>query len=118
MKVEQLDDQLLSSKIDLQQKDLKIKLVEEISPLESRIKIIDHIYNQRFKKYLDYHWIQQFIVQSVGSRKFKKARDQLTHINCSYKFLPITYTSTKDVDLMWEDFANFYALIYSTITIF
>jgi hypothetical protein len=46
-----------------------------------------------------------------------RARDQLGHINYSYKFLPITCTSTKDVDLVWEDFSNFYTLIYFTITL-
>jgi hypothetical protein len=29
-----------------------------------------------------------------------------------------TYTSTKYVDLVWENFANFYSLIYFTITLF
>jgi len=117
MKVEQLDDRLISSKIDLQQRDLNIKPIEEKSPLKSEIEIINHIYNQRFKKYLDYHWIQQSIVQNAKSRIFKRARDQLVHINRSYKFLPTTCTSTKDVDLMWEDFVDFYIFIYSIITI-
>jgi hypothetical protein len=111
MKVKQLDDRLLSSKIDLQQRDLNIKPIEEKLPLKYEIKIINHIYNQRFKKYLDYHWIQQSTVQSARSRRFKRARDQLFHINHSYKFLPTTCTSTKYVDVIWEDFANFYILI-------
>ncbi len=102
MKVQQLDDQLCNSRIDLQQRDLKIKPIEETSPLEFGIEIIDHIYNQRFKKYLDYHWIQQSIIQSARSRRFKRVRDQLVHINRSYKFLSIACTSSKDVDLMWK----------------
>jgi len=48
-------------------------------------------------------------------RRFKIVRDQLVHINCSYIFLPMSCTSTKDVDLMWEEFASFHTFIYSTI---
>ncbi len=58
MKIKQVDDQLLNSKVYFFQKDLYIKLIEEKSPLKFRIKIINHVYNQRFKKYLDYPSIQ------------------------------------------------------------
>ncbi len=57
VKVKQVDDQLFNSKVDLQLRNLKIKLVGE-SLLQFGTKIIDHIYNQRFKKYLDYCQIQ------------------------------------------------------------
>ncbi len=57
MKVKQVDDQLFNSKVDLQLRNFKIELVGE-SPLEFGTKIIDHIYNQMFKKYLDYCQIQ------------------------------------------------------------
>jgi hypothetical protein len=46
---------------------------------------------------------------------FKKARDQLSHMNCSYTFLPTT--CTKDFGLDWDYFENFHKLIYSTIAI-
>jgi hypothetical protein len=62
VKIKQVDDQMLNSKVYFLQKDLYIKLIEENSPLESRTKIINHFYNQRFKKYLDYHSIQQSII--------------------------------------------------------
>ncbi len=97
VKVEQVDDQLFNSKVDLQLQNLEIELVGE-SILKFGTKIIDHIYNQRFKKYLDYCQIQLSIVQNVGSRRFMRASDQLGHINYSYKFLPITCIATKDVD--------------------
>jgi hypothetical protein len=42
--------------------------------------------------------------------------DQLNHINCSYRFLPTTCTTTKDVGLDWDDFVEFCKL-YCTITI-
>jgi hypothetical protein len=45
------------------------------------------------------------------------ARDQLSHINRSYIIFPTTCTTTKDVDLDWDDFAKFYKLLYFTIAI-
>jgi hypothetical protein len=32
-----------------------------------------------------------------------------------FRFLPTTYTTTKDVDLVWEDFIDFYILMYFSI---
>jgi hypothetical protein len=66
---------------------------------------------------LDYLWIQKSIFQNVASRSFKRARYQLSHINHSYTFLPIACTTTKDVDLDWDDFVEFYKLLYSILEI-
>jgi len=58
VKVEcQVDEQNQGSKIDLQTLDLnvKIKLVKDVSTSKFHKETIDHIYNQNFKKYLDYH---------------------------------------------------------------
>jgi hypothetical protein len=44
---------------------------------------------------------------------FKRAKDQLSHINRFYTFLPITCTTTENVDLDWDDFVKFYKLLYS-----
>jgi hypothetical protein len=49
--------------------------------------------------------------------RFKRVQDQLNHINRSYIFLPSTYTSTKDVDLNWDDLVKFYNLIYSIVAL-
>ncbi len=57
VKVEQINDQLLNSKVDLQLRNLKIELIGE-SLLEFGTKIINHIYNQRSKKYFNYCQIQ------------------------------------------------------------
>ncbi len=62
VKIKQVDEQLLNSKVYFLQKDMYVKVIEEKSPLESRTKIINHVYNQRFKKYLDYCSIQQLII--------------------------------------------------------
>jgi hypothetical protein len=65
---------------------------------------------------LNYCWIQKSIVQNVASRSFKRARDQLNHIDCSYTFLPTACTTLGD-DLDWDDFVEFYKLSYSIVAI-
>ncbi len=42
---------------------------------EIQIETIDQIYNKRLKKYFDYCWIQQSILQNVASKRFKKAKN-------------------------------------------
>jgi hypothetical protein len=46
-----------------------------------------------------------------------KRASQVNHINCSYIFLMITCTSTQDVDLVWDDFLEFYNLIYYSVAL-
>jgi hypothetical protein len=38
---------------------VKVKHVGKGLTSKIQIESVDQIYNQRFKKYLDYHWIQQ-----------------------------------------------------------
>jgi hypothetical protein len=40
----------------------KVKHVKEGSTLDIQVKTIDQVYNQRFQKHLDYHWIQKSMV--------------------------------------------------------
>jgi hypothetical protein len=52
----------------------KIEHVKEGSTLNIQVKIIDQIYNQRFQKRLDYHWIQKSMVWMLhqgASRKLE-----------------------------------------------
>jgi hypothetical protein len=60
----QVDEQNQGSKVDLQTLDLnvKIKLVKDASTSKFQRETIDQIYNQNFKKYMDYHWIQKSII--------------------------------------------------------
>jgi hypothetical protein len=67
---------------------------------------------------MDYCSIQKSIVQNIASRSFKRIRDQLNHVNHSYTFFPIGCTTTKNVDLNWDDFAKFYKLLYFNIIIY
>jgi len=102
----QVNEQNQGSKVNLQTLDLnvKIELVKDASTSKFQRETIDRIYNQNFKKYLDYHEIQKSIIQNLASRTFNRAKDQLNHINYSYIFFPITCTSTQDIDLVWDDF--------------
>ncbi len=84
---------------------------------QHHIEIVDQIYNHKFKKYLDYYKIQKSIVRNATSRTFKRARDQLSHINHSYIFLPTTCTSTQDIDLVWDGFSKFQNLIYFNVAL-
>ncbi len=104
MKIEQVEDQKLGSKLDLQK--VKVEHVKKGSKKDIEVEIVDHICNQKFQK---------SIVCNVTSRSFKRARDHLSHINHFYIFLPTTCTTTKGVNLNWNDFAEIYKLLYSTI---
>ncbi len=116
VKIKQVNDQPPSSKIDLQQRDLKITSRRR----QITIRVWDRTHRSylqpKVQKYLDYRWIQQSIVQNPRSRKFKRAKYEQTHINHSYKILLIVCTSVKDVNLMSEDFEFFYIFIYFIIT--
>jgi hypothetical protein len=54
MTIKQIVDQSPSSKEVLHHRDFNIKQIQERSLIKSRIEIIDHVYYQRFEKYLDY----------------------------------------------------------------
>jgi len=101
-KVEQIEEQKLGSKIDLQK--VKVEQIEEKSTINIHIETI-----------WDYHWIQKSIIRNVTSKSSKRARDQLSHINHSYKFLSTTCTTTtKDVDLIGmilQIFISYYILL-------
>jgi hypothetical protein len=96
---------------------VKVEHVEKRSTLDIYVQIIDQIYNQRFQKYLDYHWIQKSIIRNVTSRRFKRARYQLSHINHFHTFLPTICIAIEDVNLDWDDFVKYYKLLYATIEI-
>jgi hypothetical protein len=55
----QVDEQNQGSKVHLQTLGLnvKVELVVKTSTSKFQIEIVNHVYNQKFKKYLDYRWI-------------------------------------------------------------
>jgi hypothetical protein len=87
---------------------VKVEHVKKGSTLNIQVETVDQFYNQRFKKCMDYCWIQKSTIQNTTSMNFKRVRNQLSHINHSYTFFPTTCTTTKNVDLNWDDFAKFY----------
>jgi hypothetical protein len=73
VKVKQVEEEKLDLKVDLE--EVKVEHVEEGSMKDIEVETIDQIYNKRFQKYLDYHWIQKSIVCNDASRSFKRTRD-------------------------------------------
>jgi hypothetical protein len=47
--------------------------------------------------------------------RYSKRKGSIWLLDCFYKFLATTYTTTENVDLVWEDFAYFYTFMYSSI---
>jgi hypothetical protein len=95
----------VEERIDIQKPNLNIKVKEG-----SKTYIIDQTYNQRFEKYLDSTicspkcWITN-IQKNKGS----------TWLHKLFLFFLRTCTTTEDVDLVWEDFANLYSFTYFSI---
>jgi len=75
VRVEHVEKQKLGSKVALQKVKVKNVKKKKGSTLDIQVEIVDHVYNQRLNKYLDYHWIQKSIVQNVASKSFKRAKD-------------------------------------------
>ncbi len=64
-------------------------------------------------KYLYYWWIQKSIRFDAKYPRPKKAKYQITWVNCTHKFNLTTYTKIENKDLVWEDFSRFYELMTS-----
>jgi hypothetical protein len=77
------------------------------------IKVIKRLYKQKFKKYIYYHWIQQSICRNYKVTTLKKKIYQLAPINRTLQFIPIVCTNTSNVNLKWDEFSYFCALITS-----
>ncbi len=73
VKVKHVEEQKLSSKVDLRK--VKVEHLEKGSTSNIQVEIVNQIFNQRFQNYLNYHWIQKSIIQYVASRSFKRARN-------------------------------------------
>ncbi len=75
---------------------------------------IDELYNQKFKKFLYYHWIQSFIIFNYNICTHKKGRFLQAPRSCNLLYIPITCTWTIDQNLVWLNFEEFYAFITSS----
>jgi hypothetical protein len=72
------------------------------------------LYSLKFKKYIYYHWIQKSICRSYTTTTHqKKGRYHLAPTNHTLQFIQTTCTNTYDVNLYWDEFFYFHALITS-----
>jgi hypothetical protein len=79
--------------------------------LETNHKVIDRIYKEKFEKFLYYRCIQKSIRTNSKDPRPKRPRYEITWVNDMYRFIPTICTSTIDINLMWEDFSNFWDFI-------
>jgi hypothetical protein len=71
VKVKHIEEQKLGSKVYLQK--VKVEHVEEGSTLDIQVELVDQIYNKKFQKYLDYHWIQKSIVRKCYIKELQES---------------------------------------------
>jgi hypothetical protein len=75
---------------------------------------IDQLYNQKFKKFLYYYWVQSSIIHKHNLSSHKKGKFYLAPRNHSLLYTPTTCTKTIDHNLVWDEFEQFYASITSS----
>ncbi len=74
---------------------------------------ITQLYNQKFKKFLCYHQVQDSIICKYNLSNYKRSKFDPTSRNCNL-YTPIACIKTTNQDLVWDDFEQFYALITSS----
>ncbi len=74
---------------------------------------INQLYNQKFKKFLCYHQVQDSIICKYDLSNYKRSKFDPTSRNCNL-YTPIACIKTTNQDLIWDDFEQFYALITSS----
>jgi hypothetical protein len=75
---------------------------------------IDQLYNQKFKNFLFYCWVQSSIIWRYNLGNHNKEIFYPTPRIHNLLYTPTTYTKIIDQDLVWDDFELFYALITSS----
>ncbi len=75
---------------------------------------IDQLYNQKFKKFLHYYWVQSFIICRYNLGSHKRGKFYPTPRNHSLLYIPSACTKTIDQNLVWDDFEQFYVLKISS----
>jgi len=77
------------------------------------IRIIDTFYNQRFKKFLYYHWIQKLVHISYKIITPNRGKSQLIHMNHILQFIITACTNEIHINLKWRGFSYFHVFITS-----
>jgi len=75
---------------------------------------INQFYNQKFRKFLCYCWVQSFIIRRYNLNNHKRGRFHLAKRNHNLLYMCITYIETTHHNSIWDDFEQFYALITSS----
>jgi hypothetical protein len=65
---------------------------------------IHQFYNQKFKKFLCYHWVQSSIILRYNLGNHKRGKFYPTLRNHNLLYTPTNYTKIIDQDLVWDDF--------------
>jgi len=52
---------------------VKVEHVKDGSTSNIQVETVNQIYNQRFQKYLNHHWIQKSIIQKCCIKDFQKS---------------------------------------------
>jgi hypothetical protein len=75
---------------------------------------VDQLYQEKYSKYLRYHWIQGLEISRItrSLSRYDSRRFFGILINQSLKYTPMACTSTTNVNIIWDDFANFHAIIF------
>jgi len=81
---------------------------------EGEKKNVDYInHNFKYRNFLGYCWIQKSTRPSYGASSSRRGMFQMTATQQSMRYIPIAWTTTNDVDLIWEKISEFYNLIIS-----
>ncbi len=80
--------------------------------IEIGIEFIDRLYNEKFKQFLNFRWIQQSVVPHSKIERPENCRFQIAHINHTFIFTPTTCITTLNVNLKWENFEDFHVLLF------
>jgi len=73
--------------------------------------VIDQFYNQKYRKFLYYCWLQSFIVCRYNLHSHKQRKFQPIQRNRNLLYTPTTCTKTINQNLIWDDFEQSYTLI-------
>jgi len=90
-----------------------VKVKEEIVDLEvdptfdeAIFSYIDEVYIEKFSKYIYYHWVVKYVNSPLVQRRKGNHKEWVVTKFHSQKFIPTTYTKTKDENLVWSNFED------------
>jgi hypothetical protein len=81
---------------------LKLDLEVQQKGNEMGIKPINKIYNEKFKQFVYYCWIQHSLMPNSTPPCLKKTKHHIVHVNCYFNFIPTTCMDTRFQYDMWK----------------